>query len=218
MLLKWSLRRTNSLSKRIRGPTAWDRGDAVSPHLSSLNLSLLEGAAFSLSLLILSVSSPFFPWLSVVTVVEYRSGKDRLFHCLKNNLSLHLHPRMGGITMNSCVNLQGVCLCCSESRFKYQLYILWCVSVFRWTYVPGQCFFKQLWSRGMPSSNREEQKCLSWSWDLRVHLPGGSSHSSSGPQARLQNLLHDLRVQFWEDSSGCLGEQDWQALLTGAGS
>lgn len=158
------------------------------------DLSLLEGAAFSLSLLILSVSSPFFPWPSVVTVVEYRSGKDGLFHCLKNNLSLHLHPRMGGITMNSCVNLQGVCLFCSESQFEYQLHILWCVSVFRWTYVPGQWFFKQLWSRGMPSSNRDEQKCLSWSWGLRAHLLEGSSHSSSGPQARLQ-ILSSARLE-----------------------
>lgn len=62
----------------------------------------------SLILLILSVSSPFFPWPSVVTVVEYRSGKDGLLHCLKHNLSLHLCPRMGGITMISCVFLQTV--------------------------------------------------------------------------------------------------------------
>ena len=155
----------------------------------------------------------------MVIVVEYRSGEDGLFHCLKNKLSLHLCPRMGGITMNTFINLQRAGLFLSKVLVWISVtYFVMCASVQR-----------KICSRTVFLSTYGAQECsLQIGKNKGVLVEGGGLEPTCLRGAVIpawfprhtcrSHPLHGLRVQFWGDSSRCLGEQGWQVLLTEAGS
>lgn len=153
-----------------------------------------------------------FSVLSWPSVVEYRPSEGRLTH-LEKNLSLHLCHRMGGITMNSWISLWRAGLF-QKSCFKYQLYILWCVPMFRRRYTLGKCFSNSYETKEyFLQTGKNKGSYPRWSWGPGAHLLKGTGTPGSwgfilsmvweySSEVTLHNALEN-RLCDLEDTRSC---------------